>query len=172
MIIKRVIVGLLKTNCYILENDNECLIIDPGSDFNKIQNNVNKRVVGILLTHNHFDHIGALNELERYYNIKHMDYNNLKEGFNKMGCFNFMVRYNFGHTMDSVSYIFDDKMFSGDFIFKGNIGRCDYGGDFRVMKKSIKELLKSDINYKIYPGHGETTYLFNEKDILIKYLGG
>ena len=67
MNIKKVIVGELDTNCYIIENDNECLIIDPGSDANKIKNNIDKKVVGILITHRHFDHIGALDKLVSFY---------------------------------------------------------------------------------------------------------
>ena len=60
MNIKRLEVGVLKTNCYILENNEETLIIDPGDDFEKIKENINKKLVGVLITHNHFDHVGAL----------------------------------------------------------------------------------------------------------------
>ena len=52
MNIKKVIVGSLETNCYIVESNGNVLIIDPGSDFDKIKNNKNGRVVGILITHN------------------------------------------------------------------------------------------------------------------------
>lgn len=163
MNVKRVVVGILNTNCYILENDSECIIIDPGSDFYKIKENITKKVVGILLTHRHFDHVGVLDELLKYYSVNVYDYSNLKEGDNNICTFNFFVQYNLGHTLDSISFIFNDIMFSGDFIFKGAIGRCDLGGDYNLMKESIKKLLNSSINYKIFPGHGDSTFLNNER---------
>ena len=170
MKIKTVKVGYLKTNCYILEKDNKCLIIDPGSEKDTIINNIETKVVGILITHNHFDHIGALDDLKGYYKVESYNFDNLKEGLNKIDDFSFIVNYNPGHTMDSVSYIFDNIMFSGDFIFHNTIGRCDYGGDFNIMKKSIKKILNKSINYKIYPGHGKLTYLDDEIDNLKKYI--
>ena len=169
MDIKRVVVGMLNTNCYILENDSECLIIDPGSEADKIKKNINKKVVGILLTHRHFDHVGALQELSSYYKVNVYDYNSLEEGENSIGNFNFFVQYNLGHTLDSISFIFDENMFSGDFIFKNAIGRCDLGGNFELMKKSINKILKSTINYRIFPGHGDSTYLDDERLFLEKY---
>ena len=170
MNIKRIVVGYLNTNCYILENELECIIIDPGSDINKIKAEITKKVVGILITHNHFDHVGALEDLEKLYGVVHSDYYNLKEGLNTISSFSFIVKYNLGHTMDSISYIFNDNMFSGDFLFEDGIGRCDLGGDFELMKNSIKEILKSNINYKLFPGHGDSVYLNDIKDSLKEYL--
>lgn len=170
MKIKKVIVGPLQTNCYIVENDKECLIIDPGDEADKIISNVDKNVLGILLTHTHFDHVGALDDIANKYNVKIYDKNNLREGKCTIGNFSFLVNYNFGHTMDSISFIFDDIMFSGDFVFKGCIGRCDLGGDFLIMQESIKKFLKSDINYQIYPGHGDITTLTCERSMLESYI--
>lgn len=168
--IKTVVVGDLETNCYILEKGQQCLIIDPGCEFDKIKNHINKKVVGVLITHSHFDHIGAIDEFVNYYNIYIYDKKNLIKGMNKIGVFEFEVKYNPGHTLDSVSFLFNDIMFSGDFVFEGTIGRCDLGGDFNVMKDSIKDLLKSEINYKIFPGHGNSTTLDKERDMLNFYL--
>jgi len=170
MNIKKVIVGRLDTNCYILEKDEECLIIDPGDEFDKIKNNIDKKVVGVLLTHKHFDHIGALDELVKFYKVSIYDKSNLKEGTNSINNFHFNVFYNPGHTMDSISFIFDDIMFSGDFIFGGTIGRWDLGGNIIDMKNSIKKILNENNNYKIYPGHGENTCLHNERDMLNSWL--
>ena len=169
MNIKRVVVGMLNTNCYILENNSECLIIDPGSEADKIKKKDDKKVVGILLTHRHFDHVGALQELASYYNVNVYDYNNLNEGENSIGSFSFYVQYNLGHTLDSISFIFEENMFSGDFIFKNAIGRCDLGGNFELMRKSINIILKSTTNYRIFPGHGEITYLDDERLFLEDY---
>lgn len=170
MNIKKVVVGMLNTNCYILENDDECLIIDPGDDFLKIRDNVDKRVVGVLLTHRHFDHIGALNEVLDYYGVGVNDAHNLKEGKNKLGSFNFKVVYNYGHTLDSISFIFDDIMFSGDFIFENAIGRTDLGGNDLMMLESIRKILSSKYNYRICPGHGRETTLDKEREMLEGYL--
>lgn len=170
MNIKTLIVGMLDTNCYIVENDKECLIIDPGDEFDKIKNSITKKVVGVLLTHKHFDHYGALKECLEFYNVNLYSYKNLKEGKCKVGNFDFVVKYNPGHTMDSISFIFDSIMFCGDFIFKGTIGRWDIGGDFNVMQDSIKTILKSNVNYKLYPGHGEFTTLNEERDMLESYI--
>lgn len=170
MNIKTIVVGMLDTNCYIVENELECLIIDPGDEFLKIRENISKKVVGVLLTHRHFDHVGALDEVVNYYNTYIYDINNLKVGKNKISTFEFIVNFNPGHTMDSISFIFDDVMFSGDFIFEGTIGRCDLGGNFIDMQESIKELLKSKIDYKILPGHGNSTTLSNERNMLESYI--
>ena len=170
MNVKKVVVGNLETNTYILEKNGNCLIIDPGDEFNKIKKSINKNVVGILLTHRHFDHIGALNDCINFYNVNVYDKSNLKEGKNIISNFTFNVIFNPGHTFDSISFIFDEVMFSGDFVFYGTIGRWDLGGDMNLMKDSISMILKSNINYKIYPGHGETTYLDNEREMLEYYL--
>ena len=62
---------------YIIEKNNECLIIDPGDDFDKIIKNVDKKVIGVLLTHRHFDHVGVLNDILDYYKVKCYDKSNL-----------------------------------------------------------------------------------------------
>lgn len=70
MEIKNVIVGPLETNCYLLIKEQNCLIIDPGEEADLIEKAIgNKKVVGIIITHYHFDHIGALEELREKYQI-------------------------------------------------------------------------------------------------------
>ena len=76
MKIKRIITGSLEENCYVLIKENDCLVIDPGDDFYKIKEEIKDlNLVGILITHNHFDHVGALTELLEYKNVKIYDYN-------------------------------------------------------------------------------------------------
>ena len=76
MKIERIITGYLEENCYILTNDdNQALIIDPGDEALKIISNIkNREVIGILITHHHMDHIGALNDIENKYNIKELNF--------------------------------------------------------------------------------------------------
>ena len=64
MNIKTIVVGPLEENCYILEKNNKCIIIDPGDEAQRIIDNINKEVLTILITHHHFDHIGALKEVQ------------------------------------------------------------------------------------------------------------
>ncbi|MGG1400560.1 MBL fold metallo-hydrolase [Bacillus salipaludis] len=65
--------GVLQTNCYIVEKpDQTCLIFDPGSEGKKLINWLTKRElkpVAIFLTHAHFDHIGAVDEVRDFFNI-------------------------------------------------------------------------------------------------------
>lgn len=166
MEIKKVVVGPLKTNCYILIKGDKCLIIDPGAEYENIKNATqSSKIEGILITHNHFDHVGALKDFIDIDRIKVYDNSNLKEKM-FIGSFSFDVIRTPGHKEDAVTYYFKDEqaMFVGDFIFKNNIGRCDLeGGNEDNMTESIKLIRTYDSNIKVYPGHGDETTLGNEK---------
>ena len=158
MEIKKVCVGSLEENCYIVTRNNQTIIIDPGDEAQNIINAcTNKNVVGVLITHHHFDHIGALKEIEKHFNIKEGNCPNI----------GFEIIKNPGHSKDSVSYYFKEEkvMFTGDFLFKESIGRTDLPtGDNKQMKESLEKIKKYDENIKIYPGHGEMTTLKHEKE--------
>ena len=163
MEIKRLVLGSLDTNCYIVIKDNRCLIIDPADDADLIKEECKDyKVEGILVTHHHFDHVGALKELEEYYNIKHNSTNN----------FNYEIIKTPGHTDDSISFYFKDEniMFTGDFIFYHTIGRYDFENSSEFeMKRSLKIIKKYNDNIKIYPGHGKSTILGEEKKLFDLY---
>lgn len=166
MNIKTVSVGELQTNCYIIESNDECIIIDPGAEPLVIEQSIDKKIIGIIITHHHYDHIGAVNYFKEKYNVSVYDYDNLKEGKNNIGCFSFDVIYTPGHTSDSISIYFKKEkvIFVGDFVFYRSIGRTDLPtGDYGQMKKSIEKLKKYD-NIDIYPGHGRITSLNEEKE--------
>ena len=77
MKINKIVTGILEENCYIININNDVLIIDPGDDYDRIKKAIgNKKVLGVLITHNHFDHVGAL---QYFKNIKVYTYNNLEE---------------------------------------------------------------------------------------------
>ena len=171
MEINSVVVGPLDTNCYILNNNGKVIIIDPGDEADKIINEVNGEVVGIIITHHHFDHVGALDEIKKYYKVNVYDYSNLKEN-NKIDNFDFKMIRTPGHTDDSITIYFEKEkiMFVGDFIFYGSIGRTDLGGNISDMKKSIESILLYDDDIKLYPGHFIPTKIGIERNNLMNII--
>ncbi len=158
MDIKKIVVGDLEENCYIITKNNRCLVIDPGDEFSKIDKELQgKEVVGCLVTHYHPDHIGALEDLLSKYDIEvNKDYT--KE-------FGYEVIHFPGHTYDSKAFYFkkNNIMFTGDFIFKNSIGRIDLGGNELDMKDSLEKVKLYPDKTILYPGHGEETILGEEK---------
>ena len=163
MDIKTVVVGYLQTNCYILTIGNECIIIDPGDEFNKIKNAIDKKVVGCFITHTHDDHIGSLSEVLKEYDLEV----NKLESDN----FKFEIIKTPGHTKDSVTHYFKDNkiMFTGDFIFYRSIGRTDLGGNDKDMIDSLEMIKSYPDDIKVYPGHGPSSILGNEKKYFSYY---
>ena len=157
-------VGYLETNCYIVEKDNHVLVIDPGDDFDRINETINNRIIdGVMITHGHFDHVGALDNFKK--TLIH-DYYNMDEGVHEIGKFKFEVIYTPGHKEDSICLLFkDDKvMFVGDFIFKDSVGRTDLpGGNSIEMIESIKKIKNYPDDIVLQPGHGPSTTLGYEK---------
>ena len=148
----------------------------------------------ILLTHGHFDHILGLNDFKKALNSKAVinqndlvisdNVNEFTRLFNQpdtippvyekfvkdgdelaVGNLKIKVLATPGHTEGGVCYIIDDKMFSGDTLFRESVGRTDlFGGDFAKLKDSIKnKVLKLNDNITVYPGHGPTTTIKHEK---------
>lgn len=163
MKIDRVIVGPLDTNCYIISIGNNCLVIDPGDEYEKIKNAIgNKKILGVIITHYHFDHIGALNYFDK--NLI-LDKSNLEEKEYNIDNFKFEIIYTPGHKEDLICIYFKEEkiMFTGDFIFKGAIGRTDLeGGSSMDMINSLNKIKKYNKDIIIYPGHGESSTLLNE----------
>ena len=168
MKIKQIRVGFMKTNCYILEKDNKVIIIDPGEDADKIEKELkNKKVLGVVITHYHYDHVGALSRIINKYKCNIYDYYSLEEKEYIIENFKFEVIFTPGHCLDSISLYFkeDKKYFTGDFLFKETVGRCDLPtSSFDEMKKSIEKIKKYPEG-NVYPGHGSSTTLSHE----IKY---
>ncbi len=169
MKVNRIVVGYLSENCYVLSvDDSKCLVIDPGDDAYKIIEEIgDKEVLGILITHRHNDHIGALEEIKNRYNAPIYEFETLEEKEYEVGPFTFDVIFNPGHAADAVSFYFKsfNIMFVGDFIFKESIGRCDLaGGNYQAMQKSIEKLKKNKEDIILYPGHGDKTSLSYEKE--------
>ena len=168
MEIKRVITGALDENCYVLVKNGTCLVVDPGADYNKIREEIgDDKVLGVLITHSHFDHIGALRNFLTKRSIKIFKRSNLEEKEYTIGDFKFKCIHTPGHSKDSVTFYFeeDNAMFVGDFIFEGSIGRVDLpGGSKTEMEESLSNFKKMENDVKLYPGHGESTTLNKEKE--------
>lgn len=158
MQIEKLVVGALQENCYIVTINDSSMIIDPGDEADRIiEACSNKKVVEILVTHHHFDHVGALETLEKTFNIKHNT---------KSDLFDYEIIKTPGHSNDSICFYFEEykTLFSGDFIFLGTIGRTDLptGSDYD-MQESLEKISTYPDDIKVFPGHGESTVLEAEK---------
>ena len=72
MRISNLSLGLVDTNAYFIESDNSVLLVDPAGESDKIfkkLNQINKPLKAVLLTHAHFDHIGALDDVLSKYDV-------------------------------------------------------------------------------------------------------
>ncbi|RXJ98435.1 MBL fold metallo-hydrolase [Arcobacter sp. CECT 8986] len=194
MQIKKQPMGDYQTNCYIVTIDNKDLIIDPGVNATQwVKQNVTNPIA-ILNTHGHFDHVWSNAEVSKDLDIKiycpkddefmlSRDPYNLGMKPSKADVlvehdeeFDFdgiKVKFHFfpGHTPGCSAIEIEDNLFTGDFIFKNSIGRCDFPfSNPKDMKDSINRVLTWDKNFRIYPGHGAHTTLFQEKESLKAWL--
>ncbi|MGV3024435.1 MBL fold metallo-hydrolase [Clostridium thermobutyricum] len=194
MIIKAIPAGIYDANCYILidEKTREGAIIDPGGDELKLERiikDLNFKPKFILLTHAHMDHVGGVEYLskllkipfymheneENYVENDSTVFGNIRkaDGFLKedtklnIGNLDIKVIHTPGHTQGGVCFLVDGKLFSGDTLFQGSIGRTDFpGGDMNTILSSIKDkLLILDDGVEVYPGHGPKTTIGFEKKI-------
>ncbi|RIM64914.1 MBL fold metallo-hydrolase, partial [Staphylococcus arlettae] len=72
MRISNLTLGPVDTNTYFIENDKNIIIVDPAAESGQIiqkVNQINKTVKAVVLTHAHFDHIGALTDIDTNYNV-------------------------------------------------------------------------------------------------------
>ena len=186
MEIHELVVGPLKTNCYIVTSDmNHAVIIDPGFDAEKIAAKI--RELGakpkfMLLTHGHFDHIGAVKPLAQalgcpvyihpkeatlppYLTRGFLYYSEEYEQGDEItvGDLTFRVIETPGHTNGSVCLLCEDCIFTGDTLFAGSCGRTDLGGSMLDMLASLKSLAALEGNYRVFPGHGPETDLDYER---------
>ncbi len=197
MNLKKVVVGPVQTNCYILEDRGESIIIDAGGDASAIIDAIsgsNSAPKAILATHGHFDHVLAVNDLKKHYKIpflinrrdlgvldqfsEHIRFflnresgeTPVPDGFFKagesvdFGGESIRIIPTPGHTMGSTSFQVGGMLFTGDFIFRGSIGRTDVGGSGDEMRKSLAWLRGLEEDLVLYPGHGEITTLRHEMD--------
>ena len=180
--------GAYQTNCYIIhdESSKTCCVIDPGYDADIILDKLaalGLTLEAILLTHGHFDHVGAVKELAAETGCAvyiHPDdlsmppmmtagplyyTNTYTEGTQlKLAGLEIAVLHTPGHTPGSVCLLCETSIFSGDTLFEGSCGRTDLpGGDWATIVKSLKRLAALEGNFWVFPGHGGSTTLRDEK---------
>ena len=185
---KHLALGAYQTNCYLVwgEDSPSCVVIDPGYEPETILYEVKKlvkEIAAILLTHGHFDHVGAVKDLAAetgcpvylcpedlsmpaqmtagplYYT------NTYAEGdFVELAGLSFKVLHTPGHTPGSVCLMCENAIFSGDTLFWGSCGRTDLpGGSWSTIRVSLKRLADLLGDYDVYPGHGDSTTLSFER---------
>ncbi len=169
MIIHKIVVGPIETNCYLVADSRtkETVIIDPGDEPGKIFSAIKENGLKpqfILLTHEHPDHTGALEEVLKFFNISRLK---VKDGDEiKIGDLDIKTIATPGHSAESVCFIAEDNIFSGDTLFCQGIGRTDFkGGDYGQIKKSLKLLMEFPDNFKVFPGHGSETIIGKEREL-------
>lgn len=194
MIIKRIETGPLMTNAYVVSDaDKNGIIIDPVYPKGEIEEYIEKEGINIkkiLLTHTHFDHVMGLEYFRDKYQVEVYasedakpiykdpsytlastweDVNVIIDKFLKDGekieDFGILCIKTPGHSLDSMTYVLEDNIFSGDLIFRLSVGRSDFpGGDHQTLIRSIKEkVMPYPDATKIYPGHGISTNVGYEK---------
>ena len=190
MILHKMVVGPIETNCYLLSRDRKgALVIDPGGDPDLIIAWLNEnRLVPewIVCTHGHGDHLGANKLLkETFPSLK------IAIGTPDAQCLTSPVRNMSvlmgywvksppaglklnavpGHTPGGICLhtLLPENpaksiLFSGDVLFHGSIGRSDIpGGNHDILVKTIRErLLVLPASTAVYPGHGRATTIGNE----------
>ena len=186
--IKTLPLGAYQTNCFLVwgEDSDTCVVIDPGYAPDTVLDaakKLGKKIAAILLTHGHFDHVGAVRDIAAetdcsVYLCEHdlsmpaqmtagpLYYTNLyAEGdFVELAGLSFKVLHTPGHTPGSVCLMCENVLFSGDTLFWGSCGRTDLpGGSWSTIRVSLKRLADLPGDYMVYPGHGDATRLSFER---------
>lgn len=192
MKIKSMQVGELATNCYILIDDAEkkAAVIDPGDEADRILaelKGLDAQVEYILLTHGHYDHIGAVAQLHQALpqtKVYLHKADSRGTGFHvvpladqvadllyyddgdtlKLGSLTIHVIHTPGHTPGGVTLRVGEALFTGDTLFAGSMGRSDFpGGNTRQLFASLKKLARLEGDFQVLPGHDRTTTLERER---------
>ena len=186
MIIQELTVGMVATCCYVLsrEDRDDCIVIDPGDEAERIRRAAgDRKIEAILLTHGHFDHIGAVRELmgpDTRLVIHALDAlllgnpelnasrgligrsitapeatDLVREGDElEFAGLKIKVLHTPGHTPGSVCYEIEGELFTGDTMFDFGWGRTDLpGGSEEQMEDSLRRLMSLVRTMPMHAGH-------------------
>ncbi|MFT5836468.1 MAG: hydroxyacylglutathione hydrolase [Sulfurimonas sp.] len=156
--------GILQTNCYLISNEKETIIVDPGQNATAwIKDNIPCNPIGIINTHGHYDHVFSNRDLKDHFKVPiiiHKDDTYLlsNDEFNvglpeskadlefskdmdiHLGKFTFKVVSLPGHSDGTSIYDFGDFIISGDFVMDKTVGR--YNLPTSDKEKQYHSLLK------------------------------
>ena len=180
--------GPLATNCYLVwqEGRTDAVIVDPAPNSRKITAALQEHgltPVCFLLTHAHFDHIGALKPLlaaapdarvyvgdqdkddpcDMAYDL--LTYTDTYQDGDTVEAagLSFRVLGTPGHTPGSVCLLCGEALFSGDTLFAGSYGRTDFkGGSMQDMYASLRKLAALPPQTRVLPGHGPESTIEDE----------
>ena len=176
----RLELGPFGTNAYIVicKSSGDSMLVDAPANANEIV----KRLEGtnlryIIITHSHFDHTGALDELRPRFKVPiashYLDATGLpvspdmelSDGDTiEIGRLTARVLHTPGHTPGSLCILTGKYLIAGDTIFPGGPGKTGTPGDFKQIVDSItNKIFPLPDDTKVYPGHGESTVLGIEK---------
>lgn len=184
--IETLVLGDLMTNCYLVSDAaGNAVVIDPAASAEEILAHLRgKRLLAVLLTHGHFDHVGATQGLMQathcpvyihendtalpaYMTAGALRYTDTYAEGDRLsfGELQFEVLETPGHTPGSVCLLCEDALFAGDTLFAGACGRTDLaGGNDAQMRQSLRRLGQISQNLQIYSGHGRATTLAREQE--------
>jgi hydroxyacylglutathione hydrolase len=178
-------VGMLQCNCTIIGDpvSREAIVIDPGDEVSRILELLGRHRLtakAIVSTHAHIDHVGGLAKLQSFTGapvLMHRDDLPLYQGMDMQAAFLGVAppEHTPGHTPGSVCLYLPNvavnltlptpKLFAGDTLFAGSIGRTDlWGGSMEQIMDSIRgKLMELPENTIVHPGHGLATTIGEER---------
>jgi glyoxylase-like metal-dependent hydrolase (beta-lactamase superfamily II) len=181
LLIKKLTLGLYETNTYILvcQANKESLVIDAPADLNTIIDHLDGTIPQyILLTHDHIDHIGALDMLRTKLRVPLATHEYSSYQLEKppelllqdndvadLGKLKIEVLFTPGHTPGSLCFRVENYLFAGDTLFPGGPGHTDNPEDFKQIIESItNKIFRLPGDTILLPGHGDETTVKQSKE--------
>lgn len=152
---------------WIIEEDNEVTIVDPGEADKVLEYLDNKDFtkINILLTHNHGDHIDGVAAIVNKYaqttvfgpiETNSLNDTTVADGDSfKISDKSFEVFKTAGHTEEHISYLMDNELFCGDALFSAGCGRV-FTGDYEAAYAGMEKFRKLPADTNVYAGHEYT----------------